>query len=149
LRQGLMDARRKVESGGFEVNLTHFLAVCKDRPNDPDGFIYTVYFVNNTNQEIENLSYATGGFATFDDEVVQTSSHEKSLGTVEPFSAVKVEEDDEGAFDFTIQFDFQLKLPNGEKVDKHFQIGKYLRGGTKPIELLPVLDKYGYVFKSL
>ncbi|ESU31943.1 hypothetical protein G3A_14100 [Bacillus sp. 17376] len=130
------------------MNLSQFLAVCKDRPNDPDGFFYTVYFVNNTEQEIENLSYATGGFATFDDEVVQTSIHEKSLGKVQPYSAVKVEEDDEGAFDFTIQFDFELKLHDGETEKKNFMIGKYLSGGTKPFELLPVLSKYGYAFKS-
>jgi hypothetical protein len=131
------------------MNLSQFLAVCKDRQNDPDGFFYTVYFVNNTEQEIENLSYATGGFATFDDGVVQTSIHEKSLGKVPAFSAVKVEEDDEGAFDFTIQFDFALKLANGETEQKQFHIGKYLRGGIKPFELLPVISKYGYVFKSL
>jgi hypothetical protein len=28
------------------MNFSQFLAVCKDRPNDPDGFFYTVYFVN-------------------------------------------------------------------------------------------------------
>jgi hypothetical protein len=131
------------------MNLSQFLAVCKDRPNDPDGFFYTVYFVNNTEQEIENLSYATGGLATFDDEVVQTSIHEKSLGALGAFSAVKVEEDDEGAFDFTIQFDFELKLDGGETEKMKFMIGKYLSGGTKPFELLPVLSKYGYAFKNL
>lgn len=131
------------------MNLSQFLAVCKDRPTDRDGFFYTVYFVNNTEQEIENLSYATGGFATYDDGVVQTSIHEKSLGSVGAFSALKVEEDDEGAFDFTIQFDFALNLANGETEQKRFQIGKYLRGGRKPFELLPVLNKYGYVFKAL
>lgn len=131
------------------MNLSQFLAVCKDRPNDPDGFFYTVYFVNNTDQEIESLSYAKGGFATYDDEVVQTSVHEKSLGKVKPYSAVKVEEDDEGAFDFTIQFDFDMKLANGETEQKQFHIGKYLSGGRKPFELMPVINKYGYVFKSL
>lgn len=130
------------------MSLSHFLAVCKDQPNDPDGFFYTVYFVNNTDQEIEQLSYATGGFATFDDEVVQTSIHEKSLGKVPAFSAVKVEEDDEGAFDFTIQFDFALKLANGETEQKQFHIGKYLRGGRKPLEPLPVLNKPGYAFNK-
>lgn len=131
------------------MNLSQFLAVCKDRPNDPDGFFYTVYFVNNTEQKIENLSYTTGGFATYDEEIVQTSVHEKSLGAVGAFSAVKVEEDDEGAFDFTIQFDFELRLHGGETERKQFHIGKYLRGGTKPFELLPVLKKYGYVFKGI
>lgn len=130
------------------MNLSQFLAVCKDRPNDPNGFIYTVYFVNNSEQEIENLSYTTGGFATYDDELVQTSVHEKSLGAVRAYSAVKVEEDDEGAFDFTIQFDFDVKLANGDTERKQFQIGKYLRGGRKPFELLPVINKFGYVFKS-
>lgn len=55
---------------------SYFLAVCKDRPNDPEGFIYPVYFVNNTEEVIKNLNYITGGFATFDDEIVQTSLFE-------------------------------------------------------------------------
>lgn len=48
-----------------------FIAVCKDRPDDPDGFWYTVYFINNTVHNIEVLSYETGGFVTIDDELVR------------------------------------------------------------------------------
>ncbi|MEQ6378243.1 hypothetical protein RZN22_18580 [Bacillaceae bacterium S4-13-58] len=127
---------------------SQFLAVCKDRPSDPNGFFYTVYFVNNTNQEIENVTYETGGFATFDDELVQTSIHKKDLGKVSPYSAVEIETDDEGSFDFSIHFDFQLKLNNGEIETQHFQIGKYLSGGIKPFSPLLILKKHGYAFRN-
>lgn len=125
---------------------SHFLAVCKDRPDDPDGFIYTVYFVNNTDEVIKNLNYLTGGFATIDDEIVQTSLFEKELGKVEPFSFVEIETDDEGSFDFVINFEFKIELQNDIVKNKNFTIGKYLRGGKKPFEPLPILNKYGYAF---
>ncbi|MBU9714128.1 hypothetical protein [Evansella tamaricis] len=126
----------------------YFLAVCRDRPEDPHGFWYTVYFVNNTEDYIERLSYETGGFATFDDEVVQTSIHKRDLGKVPAFSFVEVEKDDEGAFDFTIAFTFSLELENGMRKSQDFMINKYLRGGTKPFERMPVLNKFGYTFRS-
>jgi hypothetical protein len=60
-----------------------FLAVCKDRPNDPDGFYYNVYLVNNSDKDIEELVYETGGFMTFDDDdLIKTSRFSKSLGKV-------------------------------------------------------------------
>lgn len=128
------------------MNQKYFLAVCKDRPNDFQGFYFTVYFVNNTDEEITNLSYETGGFATFDDELVQTEIHKKNLGRVEPNSAVIVETDDEGAFDFVINFSFHLELGDGKKEEQDFTIGKYLSGGKKPLDSLPVLDQFGYAF---
>src|SRR3954449_8091947 len=109
-----------------------FLAVCKDRPNDPDGLWYTVYFVNNSNHYIENLNYETGGFVTLDDDLVQTSTIKKELGKVPARTAVEIETDEEGSFDFVIYFTFNCKMENGNSERKSFTIGKYLSGGKKP-----------------
>jgi hypothetical protein len=125
-----------------------FLAVCKDRPNDPDGFYYTVYFVNNSSEEIKELSYETGGFASFDDDLVQTSIHRQVLGALPAFSAMEIETDDEGAFDFELNFNFKLEFLNGKCENCSFSIGKYLRGGEKPFEPLPVLNQMGHRYKS-
>lgn len=126
----------------------YFLAVCQDRPTDPDGLVYTVYFVNQTDREIAKLSYETGGFVTFDDELIQTDIVKKSLGRVPPMSFVEVEKDDEGAFDFMIFFNFELHFEDGEVEKESITINKYLSGGRKPYDVLPVLDKPGYVFTS-
>ncbi|WP_061808751.1 hypothetical protein [Rossellomorea vietnamensis] len=126
----------------------YFLAVCKDRPNDPERFYYTVYFVNNSSEEIKELSYETGGFATFDDELVQTSTHRQVLGALPAFSAMEVETDDEGAFDFDLNFNFKLEFLNGKCESCSFSIGKYLRGGEEPFEPLPVLGQMGHRYKS-
>lgn len=128
--------------------MNYFLAICKDRPLDPDGFYYTVYFVNNTNSDIEELTYSTGGFATFDDEIVQTSTYSGSLGKVPAGSYVEVETDDEGSFDFVINFTFNLKNKSGKSDAIHFTIGKYLRGAVKPLSPLPILKKPGYLVKE-
>jgi hypothetical protein len=129
------------------LNEQYFLAVCKDLPHDPNGFYYTVYFVNNSNQEIESLRSESVGFVTYDDELIQTSTCKKELGKVPAHSFVEIETDDEGAFDFVIQFDFHLTFSNEETKKKSITIGKYLRGGIRPINPLPVLEKRGYTFK--
>jgi hypothetical protein len=129
------------------INMDYFLAICKDRPNDPDGFYYTVYFVNNTNDEIDELAYETGGFMTDDDEVIQTSRHTRVLGKVPAQSFIEIEQDDEGSFDLVIDFTFRLKQGSKEK-DVTFILNKYLRGTVKPHNPLPVLNKYGYLIKS-
>jgi hypothetical protein len=126
----------------------YFLAVCKDHPNAPDGFCYTVYFVNNTANEIESLSYETYGFVTFDDEFIKTSTHQKELGKVSPFSSIEIEKDDEGSFDFVINFEFKLKLIDRETENLSFTIGKYMSGGKEVSEPLPILEKVGYMFDT-
>lgn len=128
--------------------MDYFLAVSKDRPNDPDGFYYTVYFVNNSETEIEELSYETGGFMTDDDTIIQTSRHSKVLGKVPAKSFIEVEQDDEGSFDFVIDFTFTIKTDSSKSTQKTFIINKYLRGAVKPLNPLPVLDKYGYLIKA-
>jgi len=122
-----------------------FLAVCKDQPDTSDGFYYTVYLVNNSVATLSNLSYSTYGYCTMDDELVTTSTHKQSLGTLEPRSAIKIEEDDDESFDFIIIFTFDY-TSNGCTEQRTFQIGKRLSGGVKPFEILPVLGKFGYRF---
>ena len=127
---------------------SQFIAICKDRPQDPDGFIYTVYFVNNSSAEISNLEYETYGYCTMDDELVTTNTHRAVLGPLAPFSAVEIEQDDEGSFDFVIIFTFKMTI-NGTTSQKTVQIGKYLKNGVKPLSPIPVLNKYGKTFYPL
>jgi hypothetical protein len=128
--------------------LNYFLAICKDRPSDPDGFYYTVYFVNNSDYDIEELSYETGGFATFDEELVQTSTFSRVIGKVPTKSFVEVETDDEGSFDFVIHFTFLLKHNSQRVENKSFTVGKYFSGAVKPLSPLPTLNKPGYLIKE-
>jgi hypothetical protein len=128
-------------------DLDYFLAICKDRVNDPDGFYYTVYFVNNSKVDIAELSYETGGFMTDDDEIIQTSRHSEVLGKVPAESYIEIEQDDEGSFDFIIDFTFTIKTDSRHSQEKTFIINKYLRGAVKPSIPLPILNKYGYLYK--
>ncbi|OLS33751.1 hypothetical protein [Bacillus sp. MRMR6] len=128
--------------------MDYFLAICKDRPNDPDGFYYTVYFINNTNTDIDELTYETGGFMTDDDEIIQTSRHSRVLGKLPAKSFREIEQDDEGSFDFVIDFTFTIKRGIKKIENKTFILNKYLRGAVKPQSPLPVINKYGYLIKS-
>jgi hypothetical protein len=94
------------------------------------------------------LAYETGGFMTDDDEVIQTSRHSKELGKVPANSFIEIEQDDEGSFDFIIDFTFSIKRGSKKEEDKTFILNKYLRGAVKPHNPLPVINKYGYLIKS-
>ncbi|MDQ0156531.1 hypothetical protein [Robertmurraya andreesenii] len=124
-----------------------FLAVCKDRPNDPKQFFYTIYFVNNTNLIIEEIFYETGAFMSEDDDLIETSRHKRNLGKIASNDFVEVETADEGTFDFEIDFSFKMKFSTGKVVNKAFSIGKYLRNATKS-DSIPVLLKAGYTIKE-
>ena len=106
----------------------YFLAVCKDRLGDPEGFYYTVYFVNNSIETLSKFNFETSGFASMDEELI--------------------EKDDEGSFDFTINFIFEMTI-NNKVSKKRFTIGKYLRGNIESTIPLPILDKLGYAYKEI
>jgi hypothetical protein len=127
--------------------LNCYLAVCKDRPNDPNRFFYTIYFVNVSDSEIEELHYETGAFLSDDDSLFQTSRHRRNLGKVPANGYVEVETDDEGAFDYEIDFSFKIQYSSGKKEKKIFTIGKYFRNANA-LERLPVLNKAGYMIKE-
>lgn len=122
---------------------SHFLAICKDRPDDPEGFVYTVYFVNDSASEISTLFYETVAFTTMDDEFVQTNTYKKDLGNVLPKSAIEIEQDDEESFEFSINFKFTLRAGAFRK-DMTFSIPKYMRGLNETGHI-PVLNKPGRV----
>ncbi len=122
-----------------------FLAICKDKPEDPDGFYYTVYLVNNSATTLTNVRMETYGYCTMDDELVTTSTYTENFGELAPFSALEIENDDDGTFDFVILFTFEYDL-NGAAKKHTFQIDKYMKGGVKPLSPLPVLNKFGQMF---
>lgn len=124
-----------------------YLAICKDKPNDPSGFIYTVYFVNQTDDKITDLGYKTCGYMTDDDDLIETSLFEKNLGGVPDNSFIEIENDDEGSFDFIIHFSFNIAYASSRKENKDFRIAKYLGNGTEKMNI-PILNKPGYVFEG-
>lgn len=124
----------------------YFLAICKDRPNDPDGFVYTMYFVNNTDALIDRIDLKTGGFSTVDDELVNLVPGEKEFTEIPAKSFIEIENDDEGSFEFIIWFRLQITT-GGSVLDLAFDVPKYLRG-LKKVNEIPLLNKGGYVIYS-
>ncbi|WP_458413043.1 hypothetical protein ACNQFZ_19930 [Schinkia sp. CFF1] len=82
-----------------------------------------------------------------DDEIIQSSRHHDVLGKVPAKSFLEIEQDDEGSFDFVIDFTFTMKQGSGKTSKMTFIIRKYLSGAVKPLNPLPILNKYGYLIK--
>ena|SRR5690625_3756278 len=128
-------------------NLKHFLCICKDRKNDPDGFCYTVFFVNQSKVEITNLQYETWGYMTDEGTLVETTHFNKYVGNVPANSFIAIENDDEDSFEFTIHFLFDITFAAGNTQKITFTIDKYLKNGVK-FSHIPILNKSGIVFKG-
>lgn len=124
-----------------------FLAICKDSPHDPDGFYYTVYYVNASDTVIENLTFESDAYVSDDDDLIQTSKNRRLLGKVPRKGYVKVEEDDEGSFDYTINFNFKITYLSRKTEHKSFTVSKYIQNG-KEYSCLPVINKPGYMIEE-
>jgi hypothetical protein len=118
------------------------LAICHDQPDDPEGFYYTVYFVNPSPHPIENLRYSASGFTSMDDEFVQTNTSTKDFGTVQPLSAIPIETDSEYGFEYINTYHFTMEM-DGQMKRLVFSSPKYLRD-LEEVNV-PVLNKLGMI----
>jgi len=125
----------------------YFIALCKDRPSDPDGFVYTVYFVNNTDEAIDRLDIKTGAYATIDETLINLGPSKKTYEKLSPQTYLKIETIDEDAFDFVIWFQASLTKNVSYKI-LDFYIPKYLLNAKKTTHI-PHLKKAGYVFYAM
>jgi hypothetical protein len=124
------------------TNHQPLLAICRDCPDDPEGFYYTVYFINQSPHSIHNLYYSASGFTSMDDEFVQTSTHHKLFGTVPPMSAITIENDSEYGFEYINNYHFSMEI-NGQSQRLIFSSPKYLRD-LEEVNV-PILNKLGMI----
>lgn len=125
----------------------YFLALCKDRPTEPNEFVYTMYFVNNTEEIAHHLYVKSGGYVTIDDELIYLKPSEKTFEQIPPQSYQIIETDDEGAFDYVIWFQITV-TKDDRKITLDFHIPKYL-AHVKTTPNIPLLNKEGFVFFPL
>ena len=103
-----------------------FLALCHDREGEPEGFEWTLYFVNPGDAPIEALRIESRGRVMLDDELVQTSTSLKGWERVGPGEVVEVERDDDGEFDFAVTY-----LVSGRRRGETIQTQFYRRAGLR------------------
>ncbi len=61
-----------------------------------------------SSEGIENLEYETTGYLTDDTELIESSRFYKSLGNLSANNFIEIENADEGSFNFTIYFSFNI-----------------------------------------
>jgi hypothetical protein len=89
------------------------LAVCRDQPDDPNGFFWTTYLVNRIAGAIKSVHLWSGSFGAIDGEFAQTSIAEREFFDIAPGGCTRIEVDDEGVFDWTVFFDAEVTHASG------------------------------------
>ncbi|WLD94429.1 hypothetical protein [Alkalihalobacillus sp. AL-G] len=124
-----------------------FIAICKDRPNDPERFHYSVFVVNNTEKELNEVHVHSSAFLTEDGELITSTPCDKSYPVLEAKSFILLETLDEGALDITTNYQLSYDNGNGKRTIQYFTLPKYLRN-LEQRDYLPVLSKQGYLART-
>jgi hypothetical protein len=115
------------------------LCICEDRPDDPVGCIYSVYFVNNTDRHINELRVVSVGLA----EEVKTGEGRAARENIPPRSYVEIGVESDDDFDFMLFFDLELEM-SSQIAKVGFRTPKYLPAFHKP-KPIPSLKKEGFI----
>lgn len=114
----------------------YIMCICKDKPEDKEGFFYSLYFINNSDTNIEDI--VVGGFDIADGNVATGTDY--SLGPVPARSYKYVTTECDEGFDWSAFYDLQIKTQKGVE-EKRFRRGKGTAFGEP--ELIPILNKPG------
>ena len=108
-------------------------------------YSFKIYLVNPTNTNYFRVVKLTGGFASDDDVLVETSKVMREIGTLSKKSYILLEESNSYDLDFVIWYHLDLyseQTPtNPEKV--WFDLPKYGWGYEDNISDLPILNTKG------
>jgi hypothetical protein len=144
--RGQPDEEQAVKDTNAKLASRPYLAICEDRPDDPEGFLWTLYLVNEGEEAIEDLVVDSIGFAGGYDELIQTSPASKRLGTLPAGAAVEVEQNDLGEFDFMVIFTARGRTGRGAAVEGSFT--RHKGAAAEPTRWIPVLEREGVVIRG-
>lgn len=106
---------------------------------------YEVYIVNNSDDALEKIHMLVGGFASSDDDLIETSKNIKNFGTLGSKKALLLETLDFGMLDFTNWYHLDL-YPKGKDCLKiWFEFRGHIL--NSPLKKIPVINKEGYVIE--
>ncbi|TCP28974.1 hypothetical protein EV207_1137 [Scopulibacillus darangshiensis] len=124
-----------------------FLAICEDRPHDPEGYCYTVYFANNTNDIIDQMTIEMGGHMTDGARRHCIIPGKSIFSQIKDKSFIELEYEKEDCFDFQLYFHMTLVIKNQE-ITKHFSINRYLLNIPR-LDDIPLIHQPGYVITAV
>ena len=126
-----------------------YVALVEDKSKEYMLPVYTVYFINNTDQKIKQTLHDTGGYVSVDDQLIQAAGRVEDLGEVPAHSSLIIGSEDEGSFDFTIWWTFNLIFDDGTQQACEFSLPKYsVRAPNVSYTMIPILDVKGQLIQA-
>jgi len=125
----------------------YLMVLCKDKPEDPIDFGYTLYFINNTEENIECLKIRPETIkADYDEETEVAQITDESM-YLEPQSYSIINSMDEMDIPFNVCYDAYIKTKDSEIIEI-FDI-KQLDVVDLEISPVPILNRYGYILTAV
>ena len=103
-----------------------------------------VYLVNNTNVHYPSAKVLTGGFASIDDDLMETGKKVSEPVALAPHSAIKVGGSDTGE-DFSVWFDIDLTDESGYCRYFRFSLPKSYNRDRYTTRMIPYVGEVGTV----
>lgn len=125
----------------------YLMVLCKDKPEDPIDFGYTLYFINNTEESIESLKIRPEAIMTDFDEELEVAQLVDESVKLEPQSYSVINNIDEMDLPFNICYDAYIRTKDSERRES-FDI-RQLNVIDMEMSSVPILNKDGYVFVAV
>lgn len=129
----------------MQITSPFFLTVLDSKVYDPEGFRYSVCFVNQSNQPIQDMRYVTSGVINPYGKTSNVFSEERQIGELKAQHVVEIEQVHQNGFNEALQYDFYVRDVN-EEIHCRFSIPKNLQGAVHSINELPIVHQWGHVF---
>lgn len=124
-----------------------FLAICKVNPHNEKDHQFSIHFVNNTLYTIDKIDLIVGGKLVRDGVNLTSSKMERSFDTVQPKSALLLDQTTADLIAFEVYYHFELWIED-KLIRKHFSI--HDRVCTLPtLETIPILGCSGLVIAAV
>ena len=125
----------------------YLMVLCKDKPEDPIDFGYTLYFINNTEESIESLKIRPEAITADYDEEMEVAQITDENMYLEPQSYGIINNMDEMDIPFNVCYDAYIKSKDSEIIEI-FDI-KQLDVVDLEISPVPILNRYGYILAAV
>ncbi|AJD91143.1 hypothetical protein JMA_18260 [Jeotgalibacillus malaysiensis] len=121
-----------------------FLAVLDTRPNEYEGYHYSVCFINQSDTVIDQLTYTVSGqIKAYHHKV--SAEETRELGELKPHYVVEIEHVPKKGFIGDLIYSFDI-FSEGKKETLCFFIPKQLTGAAFSLYDLPIVHQRGYFF---
>ena len=124
-------------------NLKFLIAICKDKPNDPIDICYRLYFINNTEENVNSLRIFTETNEV-ESEEFSPSAYFEEYSELKPKSILELKYFDEMDLGIHMLYDAYINT-NKFSVKKKINLNDIFDNSELECEDIPLINKSGYV----